>query len=180
VPQSVVAIQIRELKREDADAFRVLRRERLEIAPHAFAESIPENDAITPASIAARLSASSPENFVMGAFAPGDHLVGMAGFSRSPRIKTHHKAVIWGVYVQPTWRNQGVARAIFQALIERARENAGLEQILLTVAADQIAAKRLYTSLGFETFGHEKHALKIDNGYVDEDHMVYWLKQHPD
>lgn len=180
MPQSGVAFLIRELKREDADAFRALRRERLEIAPRAFAESIPENDAIPPASIAARLAASTAENFVMGAFAPGGQLVGMAGFSRSPRIKSRHKAVIWGVFVQPTWRNQGVARSLFQSLFERARANAGLEQIQLTVAADQIAAKRLYASLGFETFGHEKHALKIDGAYVDEDHMVLWLIDHPD
>lgn len=179
MPQSGVAIRIRELKREDADAFRALRRERLELAPRAFAESIAEHDAIPPASIAARLAASSPENFVMGAFAPAGQLVGMAGFSRSPRLKSRHKAVIWGVYVQPTWRNQGVARSLLQALFDRAHSNAGLEQILLTVAADQIAAKRLYKSVGFEVFGHEKHALKIDGSYVDEDHMVYWLKQHP-
>ena len=171
----VVAIQIRELKREDADAFRALRHERLELAPRAFAESIAEHDAIPLATIAARLAASSPDNFVMGAFAQGQ-LIGIAGFSRSPRIKTRHKAVIWGVYVQPTWRNQGAARTLLQALLERAQSSAGLEQIHLTVASDQIAAKRLYTSLGFEVFGHEKHALKIDGGYVDEDHMV--LKVH--
>lgn len=170
-----MAIQIRELKREDADAFRALRRERLEQSPRAFAESIPENDSIPPASIAARLGASSLENFVMGAFAPTGQLVGMAGFSRNPRLKSRHKAVIWGVYVQPTWRNQGVARALIKALIHHVRPSPGLEQIHLTVASDQIPAKRLYQSLGFETFGHEKHALKVDGSYVDEDHMVLWL-----
>jgi RimJ/RimL family protein N-acetyltransferase len=166
-----VAIQIRELKRDDADAFRALRRERLEQAPRAFAESIAEHDAIPHATIAARLASSSPENFVMGAFAHGQ-LIGIAGFSRSPRLKTRHKAVIWGVYIQPTWRNQGTARALLRSLLDRARANAGLEQIQLTVASDQVAAKRLYASLGFEVFGHETHALKIDGVYVDEDHMV--------
>lgn len=176
MPQSDVAVQIRELKREDADAFRALRRERLEQSPRAFAESIPENDSIPPATIAARLAASSPENFVMGAFASTGQLVGIAGFSRSPRLKSRHKGIIWGVYVQPTWRNQGVARSLLKALIHHARANPGLEQIHLTVATDQVAAKKLYLSLGFEVFGHEKHALKIDHSYVDEDHMVLWLK----
>jgi ribosomal protein S18 acetylase RimI-like enzyme len=50
-----------------------------------------------------------------------------------------------------------------------------VEKIILTVAADQIAAKRLYRSLGFEVCGQEKHALKIDDSYVDEDHMALWL-----
>ena len=176
VPQSGVAIQIRELKQEDADAFRALRRERLEIAPRAFAESISEHDAIPPATIAARLASSSPENFVMGAFAPSGQLIGMAGFARSPRIKSRHKGVVWGVYVQPTWRNQGIARGLLQALVERARSNAGLEQINLNVTTDQVAAVRLYKSLGFETYGHEKQALKIDASYVDDYYMVLRVK----
>jgi RimJ/RimL family protein N-acetyltransferase len=171
-----VPFQIRELKREDADAFRILRRERLQNAPRAFGESIPENDAIPAATIAARLGSSSPENFVMGAFAPTGQLIGMAGFSRSPRIKSRHKGVVWGVYVQPTWRNQGVSRALLSKLLDHAKSAAGLEQILLTVSVDQIAAKRLYISLGFEVFGHEKHALKVDGTYVNEDHMVLWIK----
>ncbi len=176
VPQSDVAIQIRELKHEDADAFRALRRERLELAPRAFAESISEHDAIPPATIASRLAASSAENFVMGAFAPFGQLIGMAGFARSPRLKSRHKGVVWGVYVQPTWRNQGIARGMLKALVERAKANAGLEQINLNVTTDQVAAVRLYTSLGFETYGHEKHALKIDASYVDDYYMVLRFK----
>jgi RimJ/RimL family protein N-acetyltransferase len=171
-----VTFEIRELKREDADVFRSLRRERLEQSPRSFAESLAEHDSIPASQIASRLTASSPENFVMGAFAPTGQLIAMVGFSRSPRVKTHHKAVIWGVYVQPTWRNQGVARALLTAVVEKAKTNAGLEQINLTVAADQIAAKRLYLSLGFTPFGHEKHALKLETGYVDEDHMVLSIK----
>ena len=72
-----------------------------------------------------------------------------------------------------------MARALFEVLLERARSQPGLEQILLTVAVEQTAAKRLYRSLGFEVFGHERHALKVDGAYVDEDHMVLWLGAVP-
>jgi RimJ/RimL family protein N-acetyltransferase len=84
--------------------------------------------------------------------------------------------MIWGVYVRPAYRKRGVARAVFRTLLERARMQEGLEQIVLTVAVDHPAAKRLYQSLGFEVFGHERHALKVDGAYVDEDHMVLWVK----
>lgn len=166
---------IRALQRADLDQFLLLRRERLEREPRAFGESLAEHDATPPEHFARRLESSNDDQFVIGAF-EGANLVGMAGFARNMRIKSRHKAVIWGVYVQPTWRNQGVARGVLVTLLERAKKNPHVEKVMLTVASDQIAARRLYKSLGFEVFGHEKHALQIDGAYVDEDQMVLWLR----
>jgi RimJ/RimL family protein N-acetyltransferase len=171
------AVEIRALTRADVSAFQELRRQRLELEPRAFAESLAEHDATTSEAAARRLESSSPDNFVVGAFAPNGQLVGMTGFARNPREKSRHKGVIWGVFVQPAWRSQGVARAMLADLIQRVKANSGVEKIILTVAADQAPAKRLYRSLGFEVFGHEKHALKVDGDYVDEDHMVLWLAE---
>lgn len=165
---------IRLLTPADAIPFSKLRRERLEQSPLAFAESLAEHDALPLSKIAERL-ARSQDNFVMGAFTPKAELVGMAGFARNPRLKSRHKGVVWGVYVRPKWRGTGAGRAILSRLIEQARSLEGLEQIHLTVAITQAAARRLYESLGFEVFGHERHALKVDGEYVDEDHMVLWL-----
>jgi ribosomal protein S18 acetylase RimI-like enzyme len=166
---------VRPLTRADVEAFRKLRREMIEREPRSFGESLAEYDARSAESIARRLE--SPGNFVMGAFAESRELAGAAGFVRNPRLKSRHKGLIWGVYVRPEWRKQGVARAVLSKLIERVKENPDVEKILLTVAADQIAARRLYRSLGFEVFGEEKRALRVDGGYVDEDHMVLWLRR---
>jgi len=168
-------MEIRVLTRADVSAFQKLRRERLEREPRAFAESLAEHDATSTGAIAKRLE-SSADNFAIGAFAPGGELVGMMGFARNMREKSRHKGLIWGVFVQPAWRNQGVARAMLSELIQRVKANPGVEKIILTVASDQTAAKRLYGSLGFEVSGREKHALKVDGQYVDEDHMVLWLR----
>jgi RimJ/RimL family protein N-acetyltransferase len=168
-------MRVRILSEADAAVFRRLRRERLERDPHAFAESISEHDAISVDTIASRLRHASGENFVVGAFHPDGCLIGMAGFSRSPRLKSRHKGVVWGVYVRPEARGRGAGRALLSALIERARQAPGLEQIALTVSTTQTAARRIYESLGFEIFGRERHALKVDGDYVDEDHMVLWL-----
>lgn len=167
-------MDIRALTRADVAAFQKIRRDRLEMEPRSFAESLAEHDSTSIEVTARRLESSSPDNFVIGAFAEGQ-LVGMAGFARNLREKSRHKGLIWGVYVQPTWRNQGVARAMLAELIQRVRANEGVEKIILTVSSDQTPAKRLYSSLGFEAFGQEKHALKVDGRYVDEDHMVLWL-----
>jgi ribosomal protein S18 acetylase RimI-like enzyme len=168
-------MEFRALTRADLNAFQRLRRERLELEPRAFSESLAEHDATPVEAVARSLGASSDDHFVMGAFAPGGQLVGMAGFGRNMRLKSRHKAVIWGVYVQPTFRNQGIARTLLTRLIERAKANSGIEKIMLTVSVDQIAARRLYLSLGFEIYGREKHALSIDGSFVDEDQMVLWL-----
>ena len=165
---------VRVLTPEDAVPFHRLRRERLEQSPKAFAESIAEHEALTLSTIAARLSRSD-DNFVIGAFSPERELAGMAGLARETRLKARHKAIVWGVYVRPRWRGKGVGRAVLIELLNRARSLPGLEQIRLTVATSQDAAKRLYESLGFEVFGTERHALVVDGEYVDEDHMVLWL-----
>jgi RimJ/RimL family protein N-acetyltransferase len=168
-------MEVRLLTQADVEPFRKLRRERLDDSPRAFGESIAECEAMSAAAVAARLGSPNGDNFVVGAF-DGGELVGMAGFARNLREKSSHKGMIWGVYVRPAYRKRGVARAVFRTLLERARMQEGLEKIVLTVAVDHPAAKRLYQSLGFEVFGHERHALKVDGAYVDEDHMVLWVK----
>ncbi len=44
----------------------------------------------------------------------------------------------------------------------------GVEEILLSATTAQDAAASLYRSLGFESYGCERRALKIGDGYVDE------------
>jgi ribosomal protein S18 acetylase RimI-like enzyme len=168
---------IRPLTRADVESFRKLRREMIHREPRSFGESLSEHDARSPESLARRLESEPAGSFVMGAFAEGGELAAMAGFVRNPRVKARHKGLIWGVYVRPERRKQGIARAVLSKLIERVKSDPEIEKILLTVAADQVAAQRLYRSLGFEVFGEEKHALRVDNGYVDEDHMVLWLRR---
>jgi len=62
---------------------------------------------------------------------------------------------------------------MMDAVLQRAETLAGLEQIILTVGDQQVAAKKLYASVGFVIFGREPAALKIGEMPVDEDHMFY-------
>ena len=116
-------MHIRVLTRTDVSAFQQLRRERLELEPRAFAESLTEHDSTTTEAIAKRLESSSLDNFVIGAFAPGGQMVGMMGFARNLREKSRHKGLIWGVFVQPAWRNQGVS---LRAIVERVEKQHGV------------------------------------------------------
>jgi len=79
---------------------------------------------------------------------------------------------VWGVYVTPKARAAGIGRKLMRSLLERGLAVEGVEQVLLSVAATQEAAIRLYRSLGFEPFGREPRALKIGDQYVDEEYMI--------
>jgi RimJ/RimL family protein N-acetyltransferase len=64
-------------------------------------------------------------------------------------------------------------------MLDRVRGYPGLEQVSLSVSVPQAAARRLYSALGFEVYGYEKHALKVGETYVDEEHRVLWLLESP-
>jgi ribosomal protein S18 acetylase RimI-like enzyme len=166
-------IEIRRLTAEDAQAYYGLRLEALEREPLAFGESSEEHRSITIESIGKRLGSNEEgaEALVLGAFTE-DAFVGMAGLARFTGPKKRHKAMIWGVYVKPEWRRKGIARVLLTEIVERAKAIPGIEQITLSVATEQSAAKKLYESLGFQDYGREPRTLKVGDRYVDEDLMT--------
>lgn len=168
-------MHVRLLTQADAPAFFALRVEALEREPHAFSATPEAEHASSPEERAALLHWEPEGNFVIGAFT-NETLVGMVGLTRHLLPKVQHKAVVQGLYVRATMRGQGTGRALVTELIARTRTYSGLEQLTLWVSTTQQGAQMLYGNLGFEPFGLERRALKIDNTYVDNEYMVLWLK----
>ncbi len=170
-------MDIRLLTEADAQKWWGLRLQALREEPQAFGTSYETALAIPEAEKLAQFfqRVSNSDNFIVGAF-DGNLLVGMMGLFRENGLKSQHRAKIWGVYVTLEVRRQGVAKALLRKLIEHARTSPGLEQLHLSVVTLQTAALRLYLSQGFEIYGTEPHALKVDNHYFDEDLMILRLE----
>jgi ribosomal protein S18 acetylase RimI-like enzyme len=168
-------MEIRSLTADDANEWWRLRREALQGDPEAFSASVEEHDVLSLEEVRRRLVSDDGGSLVVGAFADG-WLIGMGGFYREKGLKSRHKGRVWGVYVTPARRGEGIGRMIMQKLLEHGRQIDGLDQILLSVTATQASAQALYRALGFVSFGREPRALKIGERYVDEEYMVLHLR----
>jgi ribosomal protein S18 acetylase RimI-like enzyme len=149
--------------------------------PDAFGSSYEEQVAQPLAFFALRLRAEpgAPDNVLLGAF-DGGHLVGSVGLWREDGAKDRHKAEIISMYTAPEVRGRGVGKALLDAAIARVRAADGIEQILLAVTTQNTPARRLYAARGFQTYGVERHALKVGDRYYDEELMVLWLNGVPE
>lgn len=164
---------VRLLSPADAAAFCALRAEALLDAPHAFLASPEDDVASTPDHIAAHLL--KPGYAIAGAFVDA-RLVAIAGMLRSSRLKSRHRASIWGVYASPAFRAQGLAKHILQTLITTARSWDGVEVLGLSASEHSHAAIRLYTSLGFTEWGREPDALRVNGRSNTEIYMQLSLR----
>ncbi|HET7463097.1 MAG TPA: GNAT family N-acetyltransferase [Longimicrobium sp.] len=154
-------VEVRRLVPSDAAAYRALRLEGFAAHPLEFRYSPADEAAISLAETERRLA----ESFVVGVFADGV-LGGTGGWTRFGGEKLRHKGLLWGMYVQPRLRGTGAADRIVRAIVDDARGQ--VELLLLTAAAPNERARRLYERHGFTVYGTEPMAVRSDDAYIDE------------
>lgn len=163
---------IRRLVASDAENYLALRLEALQNSPESFGSTYEEEKDQPVEKYIKRFE--SQDSFTFGAF-KNSELIGTVTLVKEQRVKLRHRTSIVAMYVSPTRRGSGVGMALVKEAIKMAKELEGVEQVHLAVVTTNKSAKKLYDSLGFEIFGTEKQALKIDDTYFDEDLMVLFL-----
>ncbi|WP_435106778.1 GNAT family N-acetyltransferase [Arhodomonas sp. AD133] len=159
-------VRIRPLTTVDAASFKALRLAGLRECPVAFGSSYEEERDGTLANVSERIGPTAT-SAVFGAF-DSSELVGVLGVSRHTARKWWHKASLWGMYVMPAHRANGVARALLNRGIRFAASMAGVRWLTLSVAVTNAAAQALYESVGFRCYGREPEALCVGGVYHDE------------
>ncbi|AIY74176.1 N-acetyltransferase [Bacillus anthracis] len=165
---------IRLLTKEDAEKYWELRLQALQVNPEAFVttyeEAIRQENPIKR--VESNLTAATSCTF--GAFNEKNQLVGVVTLLTEEKEAYKHKGHIVAMYVDASNRRSGLARELIRKAIEKAREM-NLEQLTLGVVSTNDPAKKLYESMGFQMYGIEKRALKINGVYSDDEYMVLFF-----
>jgi ribosomal protein S18 acetylase RimI-like enzyme len=158
---------------ESIEAYRVLRLRGLREHPESFGETPESFEAKSNQQIVERVEAQKRiGGVILAAISSAGVLIGTVGLAINEAEKSRHRGTLWGMYVVPEARNQGVARALINELLIRAERISELEQIHLAVVTTNQSAYRLYQGMGFVTYGTDPKVLKTGGQAFDEYLMV--------
>lgn len=167
-------MQMRFLRDKDADDFRRIRLEALRECPESFGASAEEVERESVESFASLLRRPLDQGFILGVF--DSTLIAIGGLNRVTGDRKRHKAWLWGMYVSRDAQGQGIGKALLKHMIMDARLMDGVEQLHLALVTGNTAARSLYQSLGFKSYGVEPRSLKIGDRRFDEELMVLHLR----
>jgi ribosomal protein S18 acetylase RimI-like enzyme len=159
---------VRRFEIGEAEALRRLRLLALQDAPEAFGMGY-DQDAARPHESWCQWIATNPP---FGVFV-GDEPRGLASFTRQMAANLSHRGTLGAMYVAPELRGTGAAAALVEALLHHARTE--VEQVHLSVNADNLRAARFYRRMGFIEYGREPRGLRyagIDRDVLLMVHML--------
>lgn len=115
-----------------------------------------ETDAWSESVMSSELKARHT-NYILGL--ENQQVIGYAGLSKLPLMD---QADIQTIAISPQYRSKGFGRILMQFLLAKAKE-LGAAEVFLEVRADNLAAQKLYESLGFTQIGIRKHYYQPDD-----------------
>lgn len=159
---------IRVLTADDLSAYRGLWLHGLSADPSAFLLTAAEAVATPDSALVAKLSAGE----VIGAF-DSETLVGFVALRRGGPARMRHMADLGPLYVHPSARRRGLARALMDAAVDAAL-HMGVLQLELCVDNQNEGAQALYHACGFQKIGLRPRSVIVDGAARDD---VLMLRQ---
>jgi ribosomal protein S18 acetylase RimI-like enzyme len=157
------SIIVRKLTIDDLEQYKETRLELLKKEPANFGSSFEEESKSDEVMWQNRLN----KNYlaVFGGFINGK-IIGIALAVMNPRKKIKHIATLNSMYVKEKYRKLGLGKEMIICIIKYL-SNQGVEILNLSVVTSNEKAINLYKSLGFEIYGEEKNAIKLNNEYIN-------------
>jgi len=165
-----VTVTVRPFVADDVEALREIRLEALRLHPEAFCADLEQEEAMSKPQWLARLASAA----TLGGFS-GAACEGMVVYSRPSVAKRAHTGELSAMYVREAARGSGLADALVRAVIEHAAGE--VEQLKLTVNADNLRAVRLYERHGFRVCGRIPRTIRVGERTYDELVMLRTVSQ---
>lgn len=103
-----------------------------------------------------------------------DQVLGAVSYHHPSPLPAHQRQWVLGIGIAPSAQGQGVGRALMKHLIDLApADNIG--KISLRVFATNPGARRFYQQLGFQDEGFLQKEYWINDQWVDEYAMAYYV-----
>jgi RimJ/RimL family protein N-acetyltransferase len=112
----------------------------------------------------------SPDHVMFGAF-DDERLIGITGFNRMARQRAMHRGELVQVYLDSNYRGQNIGEKLIRWVLDYAFNLEGIEQVQLSVIANNHTAINLYEKIGFKTFGVQRRYFKVGETYMDQQFM---------
>ena len=151
-------VEIRRLPTDRWRDFRSLRLKALKSDPSAYGSSFEEERSLAEKEWRRRIRSVT---FALCE----DRPVGMITCYFNNGIKTKHIAEIYGFYVEPDRRGEGIGARLFERALAASRRKKGIIKVSLAVNPEQRVAIRIYRKAGFVVTGRTEKELKVGRQY---------------
>ena len=160
---------ISQLNPEEWRKYKDIRLKALKTNPTAFLNTYADALTYPDEKWRTQLEQSQKGEEIRILFAKDDEkIIGMNAFHWSPKPVIKHIAQIFGVFISPEYRGQGVGRILMQEVISEIKKNPQFIKITLGVNAENSSALKLYESCGFKVVGKHAKELKFGEKFCDE------------
>ena len=147
-------VSIRQLNESDWRVFSQIRLKALQTDPLVFGSTYEKESQFVESDWRERLQANDSAIFMLFAEETPIGITGVSVFRDDPTKRT---AIFWGSWLAPEFRGKGLSDLMYKARINWAKEHPGIQRIIVSHRASNLASKYANQKQGFVfTRTHEK------------------------